>query len=79
MMIRIIIFTIIFTLLFSIVIAADPCRFEYPGRGVIDLTTVGRTDGTAAFENATTTPGSGYRTYIYFIYFLDNISLNVRL
>ncbi len=42
-------FIIAFVLSFSIGFADDPCRFEYPGKCVIDLTTVGHTDGTAAF------------------------------
>lgn len=40
-----------FILPLSIVVADDPCRFEYPGKGVIDITTLGHTDGTPAFAN----------------------------
>ncbi|UJR12774.1 hypothetical protein I4U23_016948 [Adineta vaga] len=30
---------------------SDPCRFEYPGKGILDITTLGRTDGTAAYAD----------------------------
>ena len=40
-----------FILSFSIAVAGDPCRFEYLGKGVIDITTLGHTDGTPAFPN----------------------------
>ena len=43
-------FIVVFLLSLSIAFAADPCRFEYPGKGVIDLTTLGHTDGTPAFS-----------------------------
>jgi len=36
---------------FAVAFAADPCRFEYPGKGVIDLTSLGRTDGKAAYAD----------------------------
>ena len=44
---------IFFLSAFAIAFAVDPCRFEYPGKGVIDLTTAGHSDGTAAFVNQT--------------------------
>jgi len=49
--------TIGFLLTVSVVFAADPCRFEHSELGVIDLTTLGRTDGIAAFaDRPTDTP-----------------------
>jgi len=42
---------IAFILSFSIAIADDPCRFEFPGKGVIDITTLGHIDGTPAFAH----------------------------
>ena len=44
-------FIVVFLLSFSITFAVDPCRFEYPGKVVIDLTTVAHSDGTAAFPD----------------------------
>jgi len=40
-----------FILSFSVVFAADPCRFEHAEKGVIDLTTLGHTDGTAKYAD----------------------------
>jgi hypothetical protein len=51
MTIRLVIFIFVFGLPFLTIFADDPCRFEYPGKGVIDLTSVGRTDGTPAFAD----------------------------
>ena len=45
------IFVVILILLYSTICKCDPCRFEYPGKGVIDITTLGRTDGTAAYAD----------------------------
>ncbi len=36
---------------FSIAVESDPCRFEHSGKGVIDITTAGHSDGTPAFAN----------------------------
>jgi hypothetical protein len=36
------------------------CRFEYPGKGIIDLTTLGRGDGIAAFPDKIPPSGSNY-------------------
>jgi hypothetical protein len=59
-------FIIAFVLSFSIGFADDPCRFEYLGKGVIDLTTVGHIDGTVAFADRKETPTSSYRTSMMF-------------
>jgi hypothetical protein len=64
MMIRKIIFAIVSILSFSIAYAADPCRFEYPGKGVIDLTTLGRTDGQATYADRRPAKESGYSMFI---------------
>lgn len=66
MMIRTTIFTVIFTLLFSAIFAADPCRFVHPEKGIIDLTTVGRTDGKPTYENWLPSTGSDYSKLILF-------------
>lgn len=60
-------FIVVFILLFSVAFAVDPCRFEYPGNGVIDLTTLGRTDGKAAYADRDTTVPTGYRTLLLFL------------
>ena len=48
-----------FALLFGTSSADDACRYE-TSKGVIDLTSVGKTDGTAAFPDATPSIGSNY-------------------
>jgi hypothetical protein len=58
--------TVIFTLPFLAVFAVDPCRFEYPGKGVIDLTTLGRTDGKPTYADRLPTTGSDYSMLILF-------------
>lgn len=66
---------VFFLSVFSIAFAVDPCRFEYSGKGVIDLTSVGHSDGTAAFVNQTTPSSPYYSTWILFQYveiFQDN-------
>ncbi len=60
MMIRATIFTVVFTLSFAAIFADDPCRFEYPGKGVIDLTTLGRRDGKATYADRISSTGDGY-------------------
>jgi hypothetical protein len=65
MMIRATIFSVVLTLSFSVIFADDPCRFEYSGVGVIDITTLGRTDGTATFIDIIPSTGSDYRMLIY--------------
>ena len=59
-------FIVVFILLISIATADDPCRFEYPGKGVIDITTLGHTDGSAAFADQFTKPPSNYSIKILF-------------
>jgi len=59
-MTRLTIFTIIFAVLSSFILAQNPCRFEYPGKGIIDLTTLGRGDGIAAFPDKIPPTGSNY-------------------
>ena len=66
MMIRATIVTIVFTLSFAAIFADDPCRFEYPGKGVIDLTILGRTDGKPTYDDRTTSTGDGYGIFILF-------------
>jgi hypothetical protein len=58
------IFTVVFALLSSFIIA-DPCRFEH-SRGIIDLTTVGRSDGNPAYLDKQPTTGSNWSTLILF-------------
>ena len=60
MMIWTTIFIVVCTLLFSTVHTSDPCRFEYPGKGVIDITSLGRTDGKAAYADRVPSTGTNY-------------------
>jgi hypothetical protein len=54
-------FTIAFILSLSAIFAADPCRFEYPEKGVIDLTSLGRTDGKPTYADRLPTTASAYK------------------
>ena len=58
-------------LLFGTSSADDPCRYE-TSKGVIDLTSVGKTGGKAAFRDVTPSIGSNYSMY-------DNRSVMPRL
>ncbi len=65
MIVRTTIFVAILTLLFSTICMTDPCRFEHPEKGVIDITTLGRSDGTAAYEDRVPSKPSGYSMLIF--------------
>ena len=60
MMIRTIIFIATLTLLFSTICMCDPCRFEYPGKGVIDFSFIDRTDEKAAYSDEPTRAASNF-------------------
>ncbi len=47
----------------------DSCRFQHPSKGVIDLTTLGRTDGTAAYADRVASTSPGYSMLILFFCF----------
>lgn len=55
------VFTIIFTALLPLINADDPCRFEDPSRGVVDLTSIARTDGQPSYTDIMLTMGTIYR------------------
>ena len=44
----------------------NPCRFEYPGKGVIDFSFIGRTDQKAAYTDETTRTASNFSMFIEF-------------
>jgi hypothetical protein len=67
MMTWLIIFAIIIAVLLSLSIADDPCRFEDPSKGVLDLTSSGRTDGKAAYPDVAPSTGSNYSTFVSFL------------
>ena len=60
MMSRMVVFTVSFILMSSVILADDPCRFEYASKGVIDLSSLGNTNGTAAFPDQSAGAGSNY-------------------
>jgi len=62
-MLRLTFCTGIFAVLFSLIIADDPCRFEHKGKGVIDISSLARKDGKAAFPDETPSIGSNYGMY----------------
>jgi hypothetical protein len=71
MMSWLIIFAIIIAVLSSLSIADDPCRFEDPSKGVIDLTSLARTDGKAAYPDVKPPVESYYSTFVlFFSYYL---------
>ncbi len=60
---------IVFILSFSITVTGNPCRYEHAGKGVIDITTIGHSDGTPAFANqfqANVSNATGYSMLIVF-------------
>jgi hypothetical protein len=60
------IFTIICAVLSSFIIADDPCRFQDPLNGVIDLSSLAATDGRAAYPDTLPTNSSDYSTLILY-------------
>jgi len=60
-------FIIVFGVLSSLVIADDPCRFVHPSKGIIDLTSLARNDGKAAYPDVIPTVGSNYSTLSLFL------------
>ena len=68
-----IIFTIFVVILLSSTIADDPCRFV-TSKGVIDLTSLARTDGTPAYLDKYPATGSNFSNFFVklfaLIYFL---------
>lgn len=66
MMIQTMIFVVISILLFSILCASDPCRFEHAEKGVIDITSLGRTTGRAAYEDKMPSSESNYSVLTLF-------------
>jgi hypothetical protein len=59
-----IIFIISVALSSSLTIADDPCRFVSRSKGIIDLTSLGRSDDKAAYPDAIPATGLGYSTLI---------------
>ena len=72
MMIRTTIFITVSTLLFSTICMSDPCRFEHPEKGVIDITTLGRPDGTAAFVDRVSSTQPGYSMLILILVYISS-------
>ncbi len=68
------IITAVFASLSSVIVADDPCRIQFP-KGVIDLTSVGRTDGSPAYKDKIPPTGSSYSmlTLFFSSYKLLNI------
>ncbi len=62
-------FIIFFGVLSSLNIADDPCRFVHPTKGVIDLTSLARHDGKAAYQDVMPPEGGYYSMLILFVPF----------
>jgi hypothetical protein len=60
-MTRLLRLTSLFAVLVTLVVADDPCRFQGPN-GVIDLTSIARTDEKPAYPDVSPPTGSNYRT-----------------
>jgi hypothetical protein len=58
------VFIISFALSSSLIIADDPCRFISRSKGTINLTSLGRSDGKAAYADTIPATGLGYSTLI---------------
>lgn len=56
------VFLVIFTAQSAVILADDPCRF-HTFKGLIDLTSIGRNDGKAAFEDKLPPDPSQYRMF----------------
>jgi len=65
MMIRLTIFIVVFAILSQLIISDDPCRFSHT-KGVIDLTSLGRTDGIAKYSDRLPPTGSNYSMLMLF-------------
>jgi hypothetical protein len=62
-------FIIILGVLSSKNLADDPCRFVHPTKGVIDLTSLARHDGRAAYQDAMP-PEGGYYSMFAFLFLI---------
>jgi hypothetical protein len=62
---------IIFAGLSSSITADDPCWFQDASKGVIDLTSLGRPDGKAAYPDIVPPTGSNYSALILFSLAID--------
>lgn len=51
--------SLIFLFVIQLILAEDPCRYQ-TSKGLIDLTSVGRNDGTAAYQDQLPATGSSY-------------------
>jgi hypothetical protein len=72
LMIQATIYIIVFILSFSTMFANDPCRFEYPEKGTIDFSFIGRTDEKAAYTDEITRSVSNFSMFILFFIFFSN-------
>jgi hypothetical protein len=58
----------------------DSCRFEFPEKGVIDITTLGRTDGQAAFADRVPSGGTNYSMLnLFLIFIFIKLFVNYRI
>ena len=57
--------TFVFALLSTAIRADDPCRFEVPAKGVIDISSLGKSDGSAAFPDRPAGVGSNYSQLLF--------------
>ena len=71
-MVRLTTHLVIFALLSPLLVAGDACRFEDSAKGVIDLTSLGHTDGTAAFseKDPPSPPPSDYSMQLSFVFIM---------
>jgi hypothetical protein len=73
-------FTITFAVLSSLVIADNPCQFDFPAKGIIDLSSLARTNGTAAYPDLIPTSPSGWSMLIlFYLVTYYEITLNHRI
>ena len=69
------VFFIILAVLSLSTIADDPCRFANVDHGVIDLTSLGRMGGMAAYQDETPTGKSDYSMLIFTLIFVNEYVL----
>lgn len=69
-MIRLTTCIVILSIVSTLIVADDPCRFEISGKGVIDISSLGKGDGTPAYPDRIPSGGSNYSMYSLFFFLM---------
>ncbi|CAF1588949.1 unnamed protein product [Rotaria sp. Silwood1] len=52
-------------LIFNVIIADDPCKYEIPNKGLIDLSSIGKMDGTPVWKDIPPDKTENYGNLVY--------------